>query len=143
MAPSTRIQISVLKPHTFFFLHESALRPHVLRLIRYPKSHLYKNALYSDFFGFFKFFFVSSYTRLKRDSLEMRFQPALQVCSLLDNRGVLLGILEGGVPPGSPNPDPYFRPKNVIILTRFQSWTQKSTRFHTWQRQKLCHHYLD
>ena len=42
-------------------------------------------------------------------------------------------FLVGGVPPGSPNPDPYFRPKNVNFLTRF----------HTWQRQKLCHHYLN
>ena len=29
--------------------------------------------------------------------------------------GVLLGILGGGVPPGFLNPDPYFRPKNVIF----------------------------
>jgi len=42
-------------------------------------------------------------------------------------RGVLLGILGWGVPPGSPNPDPfYFRPKNVIFHTRFQTRPLKS-----------------
>ena len=35
--------------------------------------------------------------------------------------GVLLGILGGCVSPGSPNPWPYFKPKNVIFHTRFQS----------------------
>ena len=45
---------------------------------------------------------------------------------------------------------PYFRPKNVIFHTRFQTRRQKiHTRFQTWPlgdcpfRQKLCHHYLD
>ena len=33
---------------------------------------------------------------------------------------VPLGILGKGVPPGSPNSD-YFRPKNVIIHTSFQT----------------------
>ena len=40
--------------------------------------------------------------------------------------GVLLGILGGGVPPGSPNPDTDFRPKNVIFHTRFQTRPLKS-----------------
>ena len=40
--------------------------------------------------------------------------------------GVLLGILGGGVPPGSPNPDPYFRSKNVIFHARFQTRHLKS-----------------
>ena len=39
---------------------------------------------------------------------------------------VLLGILGGAVPPGSPNPDPYFRPKNVIFHTCFQTRPLKS-----------------
>ena len=36
--------------------------------------------------------------------------------------GVLLGIIAGGVPPGSLNPDPISDRKNVIIHTRFQIW---------------------
>ena len=40
--------------------------------------------------------------------------------------GVLLGILGGGVPPGSPNPDTDFRPKNVTFHTRFQTRPLKS-----------------
>ena len=35
--------------------------------------------------------------------------------------GVLLGIQGGDVQPSSPNPQPYFRPKNVIIDTRLQT----------------------
>ena len=44
-------------------------------------------------------------------------------------RGVLLGILGGGVPPGSPNPDPISdqKKKNVIFHTRFQTGPLKST----------------
>ena len=34
--------------------------------------------------------------------------------------GVFLGILGGGVPPGSPNPDP-ISDQNVIFHTRFQT----------------------
>ena len=45
----------------------------------------------------------------------------------LTPRGVLLGILGGGVPPGYPNPDPiYFRPQNVIFHTRFQTWPPRN-----------------
>ena len=40
--------------------------------------------------------------------------------------GVLLAILGGGVPPGSPNPDPISDPKNVILQTRFQTRPPKS-----------------
>ena len=40
--------------------------------------------------------------------------------------GVLLGILGGCVSPGSPNPSPYFRPKNVIFHTCFQTRPLKS-----------------
>ena len=40
-------------------------------------------------------------------------------------RGVFLGILSKGVPPGSPQS--YFRPNNVIFHTRFQTvWPLKS-----------------
>ena len=51
-----------------------------------------------------------------------------QLFHLLDfpGGGVLLGILGGGVPPGSPNPDTDFRPKNVIFHTRFQTRPLKS-----------------
>ena len=38
------------------------------------------------------------------------------------SRGVLLGILGGGVSPDSPNPDPISDKKNVIFHTRFQTW---------------------
>ena len=42
-------------------------------------------------------------------------------------RGVLLGILGGGVPPGSPNPDPISDQKmSLIFHTRFQTWPLKS-----------------
>ena len=42
-------------------------------------------------------------------------------------RGVLLGILGGGVvPPGSPNPDPVSDQKNVIFHTRYQTRPIKS-----------------
>ena len=61
------------------------------------------------------------------------FQPPpllFKITSLGTNstRAVLLGILGWGVPPGSPNPDPffYFRPKNVIFHTRFQTRPLKS-----------------
>ena len=36
--------------------------------------------------------------------------------------GAFLGILGGGVPPGSPNPDPISDQKNVIFHARFQTW---------------------
>ena len=36
--------------------------------------------------------------------------------------GVLLGILSGGLPPGSSNPDAISDQKNVIFHTRFQTW---------------------
>ena len=44
--------------------------------------------------------------------------------------GVLLGILGGGVPHGSPNPDPISHPCH--FHTRFQTWPLRN-----------CHHYLD
>ena len=48
------------------------------------------------------------------------------VCKPTPRGGVLLGILGGAVPSGSPNPDPYFRPKNVIFHTCFQTRPLKS-----------------
>ena len=41
---------------------------------------------------------------------------------------VLLGILGGGVLPGSSNPDP-IRPKNVVFHTCFQTWSVINTIF--------------
>ena len=38
-------------------------------------------------------------------------------CKLTSGDGVLLGIPGEGVTPGSPNPDPHFRPKNAIFST--------------------------
>ena len=58
------------------------------------------------------------------DALAFRFSPIRLRFST--PRGVLLRILGGGVPPGSLNPDPYFRPKNVIFHTRFQTRPLKS-----------------
>ena len=53
--------------------------------------------------------------------------------SNLDPRGVLLGNLGGGVPPGSQNSWPYFRPKNCNFPYPFSDLVSK----------KLCHHYLN
>ena len=51
-------------------------------------------------------------------------------------RGVLLVILGGDVSPGSPNLDP--------ISHLFSDLESKiHTHFKTWNRSKLCHHYLD
>ena len=36
--------------------------------------------------------------------------------------GVPLKFLGGGLPSGSPNPDPISYQKNVILHTRFQTW---------------------
>ena len=40
--------------------------------------------------------------------------------------GVLLGVLGGVVPPGSPDPDPISDQKNVLFHTRFQTRPRKS-----------------
>ena len=45
--------------------------------------------------------------------------------------GVLLGILGGAVPPGSPNPDPISDQKNVIFHIRFQTWPKIHIHFQT------------
>ena len=48
------------------------------------------------------------------------------------------------MPPGSLNPDPYFRPKNVIFHTCFQTRPLKSIPFSDLAfKQKLCYYYLD
>ena len=43
-----------------------------------------------------------------------------------EGRGVLLGILGGGVPLGSPNPDPISNEKKFFCHTRFQALPLKS-----------------
>ena len=57
---------------------------------------------------------------------------------------VLLGILGGVVPPGSPNPDPILDQKMSFSLTRHQTprWSQNAT-LHVYKKQKLCHHCWD
>ena len=65
--------------------------------------------------------------------------------------GILVGILQGGVPPGSPNPDTISDQKYVILRTCFETRPPKSIpvfRPVLWApdqafRQKLHHHYLD
>ena len=65
--------------------------------------------------------------------------------------GILVGILQGGVPPSSPNPDTISDQKYVILRTCFQTRPPKSIpvfRPVLWApdqafRQKLHHHYLD
>ena len=56
------------------------------------------------------------------------------VQSTTNPRGVLLGFLVGGVPPGSPNPDPISDQKMSFSTDQFSDLAF---------RQKLCHHYLD
>ena len=51
--------------------------------------------------------------------------------------GVLLGVLVGVVPPGSPDPDPISDQKNVLFHTRFQTRPRKSI------PETICYHYLD
>ena len=38
---------------------------------------------------------------------------------------------------------PYFKPKHVILRTRFQTWPLKSIAVSRPYRQTLCHDYLD
>jgi len=45
---------------------------------------------------------------------------SVQDCSFKPG-GVFLGIFGGGVPPGSPNPDPISDQQNAILHTRFQT----------------------
>ena len=51
---------------------------------------------------------------------------AIRHWALAGIRGVLLRILGGGVPPGSPNPDPTSDQEIAIFHTRFQTWPLKS-----------------
>ena len=55
-------------------------------------------------------------------------------------RGELLGILGGGVPPGSSNPDPISNQK-YHFHTSFQTWPLKSIPILRPAFKKLCHHY--
>ena len=78
--------------------------------------------------------------RRKRTSLVFSFHPpppGFLVGHLFSFRATLLltftnhkrktpGILAGGVPPGSQNPDLISDKKNVIFRTRFQIWPLKS-----------------
>ena len=58
--------------------------------------------------------------------------------------GVLLGILAGGVPPGSPNPDP-LSDRKMSFPELFSDQTSKiHTRFQTWPLgRNNVNHYLD
>ena len=75
-------------------------------------------------------------------------QAALTFCSpsLSYSRGArggggeLLGILGGGVPPGSSNPDPISNQK-YHFHTSFQTWPLKSISILRPAFKKLCHHY--
>ena len=65
---------------------------------------------------------------VKDEALDVKPQQTMnsankeyQVKMQAPGRGVLPGILGGGVPPGSPNPDPISNPKKVIFFTRFQT----------------------
>ena len=57
---------------------------------------------------------------------KMIFQSVTLAAGKQKSREVGLGNLGGGVPPGSPNPDPISDQKNVIFHTRFQTWPLKS-----------------
>ena len=50
----------------------------------------------------------------------------LNLAKIPGGGGVLLGIRGGGVPRGSPNPDPISDQTNVIFHTRFKNRTLKS-----------------
>ena len=59
-------------------------------------------------------------------------------------RGVLLGILGGGVPPGSTNPDPISDQKVLFSTPVFRPDLLNPYSFSDLAfRQKLCYHYLD
>ena len=79
---------------------------------------------------------------MREDRLKTQYS---KIKSPPGGREVFLGIRGGGVPPGSPNPDPTSDPKIDIFHTRtFSDLASKiHTRFQTCGRQKLCHHYLD
>ena len=58
--------------------------------------------------------------------------------------GVLLGILGGGVLPGSPNPDPIQDQKMYFSVPVFRPVLQTPHPFsYVAFRRKLCYHYLD
>ena len=63
-------------------------------------------------------------------SLKAFGQILLLLCDIFglsSPQGYSWEFLVGGVPSGSPNPDPIFRPKTVIFHTCFQTWPLKST----------------
>ena len=57
---------------------------------------------------------------------KMIFQSVTLAAGKQKSGEVCLGHLGGGVPPGSPNPDPISDQKNVIFHTRLQTWPLKS-----------------
>ena len=58
--------------------------------------------------------------------------------------GVLLGVLVGVVPPGSPNPDPFSDQKMYFSTLVFRLDLENPYPFLDLAfRQKLCSHYLD
>ena len=58
--------------------------------------------------------------------------------------GVLLGILGGAIPTGSPNPDLILDQKHVTFHASFQTgrWSQNAT-LRVYIKQKLCHYCQD
>ena len=63
---------------------------------------------------------------------------------MISSNGVLPGILSGGVPTGSPNPDPISDQKNVFSTPVFRPDLENPYQFLNLAfRQKLCYHYLD
>ena len=118
----------VLKPHTFYMnlLSVGARTPVTPGPVN-PFSEIassWKRSLESFFF-----YLTGLWTRMKRDDFEMRFQPARteQGRSLPDNRGEPPGNSWWGVC----RPVFQIRPKNVIFITRFQTWTLKFIPFCT------------
>ena len=71
LVPSTRIQI-FLKPHTPY---KNRLSFHTYSSESVLRNRIFMKTLYRMIF-FRSHGFVNSYTRMKRDSLEMRFQPS-------------------------------------------------------------------
>jgi len=63
---------------------------------------------------------------------------------LAQGRGVLLGILGGALPPGSPNPDPFSDQKMAFSTPVFRPDLFNPYPFSDLAfRQKLCYQYLD
>ena len=71
--------------------------------------------------------FVKSKVRYIEHFHLTNYRENYQNVRYIEVRGVvLLGILRGGVPPGSSSPNPISDQKNVILYTRFQTRPLKS-----------------